>query len=218
MRRRSLGFSLVLLGIAITIAGPARAAPDGEAKASFATYLDALSRKDGTAAAGVVTAGTLDHYGKMRLAALEAPAKDVRRLGVLDQVFVLMLRAQIDPKDLQRWSAPQLFAEAVQRGWIDASAVARASLGKIAVRGNLAVARMISEGQELPFEWHFAKEKGAWKNDLLHVFRFLQGVITQHLKASGKEETQFVREAVEGAVGRKLPAAIWDPPGAAARG
>jgi hypothetical protein len=221
MRIRNMGLSIGLLCILMSTGGPALGAPEGEAKAaqvSFATYLDALSRKDGAAAAGVVTSATLEHYGTMRVAALEAAAKEVRRLGVVDQLFVLILRAQIEPKDLQRMSAPQLFAEAVQRGWIDASAVARASLGKIDVRGNLAVAKMVSEGQELPFDWQFVREKGVWKNDLLHVLRFVQSVITQHLKVSRKDEGQFVREAAEGVVGRKLPPTIWDPPGFAGRG
>jgi hypothetical protein len=219
MNKRKVRFWIGLLGVWMAIAGPVWGAED-EAKAArgaFEAYLDALSRKNGRAAAGAITSDTLEHYEKLRVAALGARAEEVRRLGLMDQVFLLILRAEVEPKELRRWSAPELFAESVQRGWMDPSAVARASLGKVAVRGNLAAAKMTADGQELPFEWRFEREKGVWKNDLLHVLRFVQAVITQQVKASGKDENQFVREAVEGALGRKVPPTLWDPPASSAR-
>lgn len=212
MFRRTACLSLGALCALQLFGTAARSAGADVPAAAFKGYQEALATKDGAAVAAAVTAGTLGYYEKMRVAALEAPAKDVRGLGVMDQIMVITLRAKVEPRDLRRWNASDLLAEAVRRGFMGPSVDPSVSLGKVAVRGPLGVAKVSLAGKTLPFDWHFHQEGGAWKNDLLPFFSFSEAALAKQLKTSGKNITEYVHAVAEAGAGRELPSRIWDPP------
>jgi hypothetical protein len=192
---------------------PDRSTDAKATRAAFDKYLDALKRKAGLAAADAVTAETLEYYEKVRISALQSPARDVRTMATADQILILLVRAKVEPKDVQRWNGRQLFAEAIKRGWTEASSFQGASLGTVVVQNDRAVAKLKLNGADLPLEWHFERQDGVWKNDLMPLLRLLQSTLTQQLEGSSADGTQVVHEAVEEVAGRKLPSSIWDPPG-----
>lgn len=215
MFRRAACLSLGAVFALQMLATDARSAAGADAPAAaaaFKGYLDALAAKDGAAVAAVVTDGTLSYYERMRIAALEAPAKDVRALGVMDQIMVIILRAKVEPRDLRRWNATELLSETVRRGFMGASIDARVSLGKVAVRGPAALAKVSLSGKTLPFVWHFQRERGAWKNDLVPFIKFSESALRKQLQTTGTNVTEYVHAVAEGGAGRQLPPRIWEPP------
>jgi hypothetical protein len=208
-RRAVLILSLTLVS---SLAWARPEPPTKAARAAFDAYVDALATKNGPAAVKLVTAGTLDYYEKMRVAALQAPAKVVKEMGLTDQIMVVVLRVQMKPEELRALNGEKLFVEAVKRGWIDSSMIAHADLGKLAVRGDVGSGRLTKDGQDLGFDWTLERQGGVWKNDLVHAVQFINVVMKQQLKAAGIDQNQLVLTSAEALAGHKLSASIWDPP------
>lgn len=219
--RRSTLLSLTVvatLGVPLLASTRAWSAQEADSKAALAAlknYIDSLSTKDGQTASKLVSAGSLAFYEKMRVAALEAPAKEVREMTFTRLIFVLLLRIYLEPQQLRDMDGRQLFATAVQRGWIEASLVARASIGKVSVRGDFAVAKLAFDEKNVT-DWTLVRENGAWKNDLLPIMKLADLTVAQQLKAVGKQPTDLAQDSIEALIGKKMPASAWDPPGAAA--
>jgi hypothetical protein len=206
-----------IASLLVLCAGAARAGepPTKPARAAFEAYVDALSTKNGAAAAKVVTTSTFDYYERMRVAALEAPAKTVKQMGPADQIMVLALRLQLKPEQLRRMKSKDVFVEAINRGWIDSNMVARASLARLAVRGDVATGVLMKDDQDLHVEWHLTRENGQWKNDLFYLVQLVNMMLSTQSKVAGLDLNQLLQTGVESLVGRKLTPADWDPPASA---
>src|SRR5262245_18944612 len=81
----------------------------------FDRYRQALLNEDGRQAVKLVSQSTLDHYEHMRKLALYARAKEVRELGLLGQMFVLLIRHQLTAEELCAMTGAELFVLAIER-------------------------------------------------------------------------------------------------------
>jgi hypothetical protein len=181
----------------------------------FSEYHAALAGKDGAKAARKVTSATIANYGKMKTAALESSAQQVRALSFVDRLMVLRLRSEFTPQALSRMSPEQLFAHGVAQGWVGQNQTDNA-LGAIAIKGDQASAEALVNGEVTPFRFLFQNERG-WRLDLVTLMASVNPAMASAAREAGMTEDAFIVHVLEQVGGKKLPDGIWDPPAKPAR-
>lgn len=178
---------------------------------AFARYRSALMAKDGAAAAEAVDTGTLAYYGRIHDLALTGTAASVKKQGLIDRMMVVRIRHDVDVETLKKMNGPALFAYAVDNGWVSASSVEKAELGKVKVTGKDAKGEFVSGGRVAPFSFEFKKEAKGWRFSLLPLLSIGEPALKQMAQQSGQEENDFLLALIEKVSGKAVPHTIWEP-------
>lgn len=186
---------------------------EGEIKATFAAYKEAVLKPDGQAATDVVTSGTLDYYEDMRRLALTGGPQEIGQQSFLNRFIITRARSQIPPAKLQRFNGEDLFAYGIDQEWTSAAATTRQELGAISVSGDTAVAEVAGAGAGGPLAYDFRLEDDEWKLDLTILIESVNGVLKAQAQQSGQSENAYLFTLLESITGRRVTKAVWKKPG-----
>jgi hypothetical protein len=209
----------VTLGLLALLWGAAPAAPaladDAEERirAAFETYKQGVLERKGEQAASVLSPATLGYYGRLQRDALFARREKVRTLPPLERVQVFFYRVSIPGEELVRMSPEELFAHAIESGWVGRQEMAQTELGAVEIDGQSALAQHMTGGAVTGVKYRFVQdpEDGGWRFDLLPTLLTYSEVTTEAAMRSGLQEQELVVELFQSTSGRPWSDELWEP-------
>jgi hypothetical protein len=186
--------------------------PTEEVRQAFAEYRRAVMANDGTAAAALLSAGTIEWYGRMQDLALHGSREEVEHLGPLEKLQVFAFRLRIPADELRPLSPRQLVAYSVTHGWIGKSGTEHSELGAITISDGSAVAELMLSGKDSEQQYRFVQEGDQWRFNQLPTLEVGGGWITTAAAQRGMTIDQFVQLLVETGAGKKMSTETWEAP------
>ena len=206
---RSLRVSTLLLCAAL--AAPAAAEPATAVARSFKAYKSALERRDGSAAASMVSGNSLAYYDHMRELALTAQRQHLLVLEGTERMLVLSLRHSAPLELLKTASPAELLAYAVDEGLVSDTGIAKTELGEVTLQGDRARCWIVIDGEPTRGVMQFVLEEAVWKFDLEFAMRTSEGLIAALAVQSGMSEDAVILQLLSQAEGWPIDPGIWDP-------
>ncbi|AKT39511.1 hypothetical protein [Chondromyces crocatus] len=178
----------------------------------FLRYRDAIVTRKGKEAVGVVSTKTLGYFDAMRTGALHMSASELRAQPVMDRLMILLLRARIPKEELQGWTGKELFAVAVDNGWVGDN-VQSIQPSTIEIQGNEARIGARAGGEELPSAMGFKayREEGGWKLDVMSIGEIAQQALQEQLGQIDPDADRALLMLLSQLLQRKLDASIFEP-------
>ena len=105
----------------------------------------------------------------------------------------------------------ELFAYAVDGGWIGEDSVVNSDIGEVSISDDDAKAVFINNGQKTTFRYRFVREDGQWKLDLTAIMPVSDKAFEQIVESSGFDENEYILLALEAVSGEKPSDDIWQP-------
>ena len=208
----------LIAALCLLPAATALAADDVDAvRGAFSAYRSAILSGEGDAAAALLSRSTYDYYDEMRRLALEGSPEAVQAQSLVNQMQVLLLRLRVPREKLESLSAEALVAHTVYQGWVAKSSVLRLEPGKVVPEGDAAVLHVIIDEQDAGPAFHFQREAGSWRLDLVPTTQASNDTLELAAQQQGVPRSEFMRALMESAVGRPLGPEIWAPLRSAAR-
>lgn len=207
-------FRWLILCLLFAVCLPARADDGDEAavRAVFAGYKAAVLARKGDRAADHVTTGTLREYARYRDLALTASRTQLEALPMSERLQVLIIRARVPATALRTMDGRDVFAYAVDRGWIGREGVERSELGTLQVDGDTAAARLKIGRTELPVDFEFEREATGWRFNLIPLTLMSEDVFRQLARQKGVGENEMVMTLLRDLMETPVDDRIWDAP------
>lgn len=180
-------------------------------RSAYDEFKESTLSSKGAISAGRVTKATLEYYDEIRRAALTTTRENLQRMSLDKQILVLRMRMSLSHSDLKKMSGKDLFAYAVDQGWIANKRAREEDITDIKVTGNRAQAHGTISGQTTNQLVHFIKEDGAWKYDMIQVLNGIGPLFDDLHRQSGLGKEMFVSRIIENVTGRKPTDVDWNP-------
>lgn len=167
-------------------------------------YQVAISRRDGAAAARLVSRDTRAYYTRLLGMAVSASEAQVRAAPLMDRVTILLYRHRTPPAELRTLPADAAFAHTIDAGWVTATEGEElASRSEAFGQGDRAILRYDGDT-------HFVREDGAWRWDMMPLIQAATAEMEEGM-ASAEEEDEFLMFLLKQSDGRDPSPDIWQP-------
>jgi hypothetical protein len=177
---------------------------------TFRSFQRAVAAGDSAAARELLSARTVQHYGRLRDAALTATRDELDRQPLAFRYEVLLLRDRLTADELRTHTAVTLAECAIARGWINRELIARMRLGNIIHKGDAAEAVMADEDLITRQRLVFFREGGEWKFDLAATRFIQQRMLERVMDERHLSAEQALQAALDGLVTRPFES-LWEP-------
>jgi hypothetical protein len=180
--------------------------PQAEADAVRAVardYIAAAHRRDGAAAARLVSRETRAYYTGLAQLAVSAPEARVRAAPLVERVMILMFRHRVPAGELRTLAGDAVFAYTVDNGWVTVDVEDPILTGTQAY-GTRDRAVLRDRGEDV----HFLREDGGWRWDMMPT---IQAASTELAANAGMTEDEFVLFVLKYSDGRDPSPDIWQP-------
>ncbi len=195
---------------------PREPEPEGpeaeEVRAAFEGYRRALIEEDGESAAGRVSANTIEAYQGFRDLALSGSRAELEELSMIHRMQVLLFRHRIQPDALEAMTGRTAFAHAVDEAWVGSGGIDRLEVHHVSVHGDEAAANVGVGPRPSPDLFHFVREDGEWRLNLMPSLRSAEGALRQMAAARGVEENEFLLGMIGSMSGEPATEALFEPP------
>jgi hypothetical protein len=219
--RRRDGAIAVLLAVVFSVvtaacadrdarSAPTRAATPTAATAdvetAFNRYVQAALARDGVTAANLVSAETHAFYDRMRDDALRLPEAQLSGRTPLQQITILVMRAEIDAATLERLAPEEVLVTTFELGLIDERTFADLTLDNVSISGDTAIADLVKGESRAENGFLFRREGGQWTLDLEPLLDRANGGFIALAEEEGFTPSEFVDRVMgakygEGALG-----------------
>jgi hypothetical protein len=159
----------------------------------------------------VVSSGTIQVYQEYRDLALAGDEKTIKDLSMVNRMQVLLVRQRVKLDLLKTLDGSGLFGYAVDQNWVGKNGVVRSGIQDVAARDQRATAKVTVDGKVTAEVFHFVKEGGQWKFDLMPTIKKSDQVLQMTAKSRGMEENEFLFSIISSLSGRKVTDEIWKP-------
>lgn len=184
---------------------PLSAAETEAVRAAARGYIDAARRRDGAAAARLVSRETRAYYARMAAMAVSAPEAQVRAAPLMERMMILMYRHRVPAGELRTLAGDAAFAYTIDEGWVDGDAEDPIlSGGEGFGEGDRAVLRQGGE------DVYFVREDGGWRMDMMPTILAASTALAPD-PDSGMTEDEFVMFVLKYSNGRDPSPDIWQP-------
>lgn len=182
-------------------------------KNCYKAYQDALLAGDGKTSLKLINQGGIDYYNALFKYVLEADSETVAIMPLMDKLMVLSLRFRTDRNTLLRMdkNGESLYEYGVNQGLVGTNSIKQAELGTILINNDVATARVLQNGQEVPMQFKFVKEDNKWKFDAKYMLVQTGFALQQHLVEKGISEDDFIIETLEKMSAKPVENGIWHP-------
>jgi hypothetical protein len=211
MRTRDLFLpALLLLAAAALPAAASAQRGDAAVRQAFDGYRQALTARDGSGAADLVTGETIRFYDACRRAALGMPRDELEERDFIFRYTTLLLRHELDAERLASMSGRDVFERAVDRGQVGSNISAMQVQG-VQVRGDRARLRLRSpSGGRAPLE--LRREDGRWRVDIAGLVRLTSPAMARLARQmGGGDENRGLTQLLAAAGRRPVSPTVWRP-------
>jgi hypothetical protein len=184
---------------------PPLTGPDAEAVRDVVRqYQAAIERRDGAAAARLVSRDTRAYYSRLLGMAVSATEEQVRAAPLMDRVTILLYRHRTPAGELRALAPDQAFAHTISAGWVTATdGEELASRSEAFGEGDRAILRYDGDT-------HFVREEGAWRWDMMPLIQAATAEMEQGM-SSREEQDEFLMFVLKQSDGRDPSPDIWQP-------
>ncbi|MGH9117796.1 MAG: hypothetical protein ACRD0A_07925 [Acidimicrobiales bacterium] len=188
------------------------AADEAGARAAFVAYQQAVVDGRGADAASRVTAGTIDHYERLRRLAVAATVDDLAAEPMVDRLAVVLLRTRFPLGDLEAATGATVLAGAVDVGMIgrQVGALVAGDVSVDPTGERVTVSAVDGAGRLLDVD--LAREGSGWKVDLTALLAAADTGLRQLAVAQGVAENDLILAMVAATTGVTIGPEIFDPP------
>ncbi len=207
MLRKTVTFLLLVLCFSSCFAGE-----DTDAvKQTFANYRQALLSQNGMQAAELVTEETIAQYKKYVDWATTATKDELMKLNLMNRLQVILIKHRVPRDMLLNANGKDIFAYAVDNGWIGKASVMNTSLGEVQVASDSAVAEVLVQEKRVPTKFNFLRQAGTWRFNLLQTMAGANMALKAMIMKQGVTENDFIITSAENLSGTEVPEDIWQP-------
>lgn len=135
-------------------------------RAAYDRYVSAALAREGERATAQLSASTVAFYDEMRQDALTLTKEGLSGRTPVQQITIMVMRAEIDMAELQSLPPEGVLAKAFDLGLVGETGVANTKLEDVQVRGDVALGDAVTPEGRLESAFTFLREQGAWKLDL----------------------------------------------------
>lgn len=154
---------------------------------------------------------TFQHFAEMHRLALRATATEVRKLPSSSRLYVLMLRHLVPSEELEVMRTRDVALQLFDAGVMGMISRGEWSMGEVWIEGMEATAQIIVADEPLPLEWHFMKQGGEWKMNLISLLTISDIAMKDWAAEEGLTENEYILKTLEVLSQRSVPADIWEP-------
>lgn len=188
------------------------AGEEADVRAVLAAYRAAIQSKDGAAALGAVSQGSVDFFGTVLQRALTGGKAEILKMSAPAQFLVLRTRLEFADARLETLGPAEFYVKTVNAGWTPARSVADWELGSLTFTGNRATAPLVLRGKPLPnVVYGFAKDGGKWKVDLTPLFSQVDTGVRAAVDEAGRDKTKTLLAALARVTGKPVTDSVWEP-------
>ncbi len=181
-------------------------------QAAWDEFKEASLSGKGSLAAGRVTTATHERYDQYRLLALSGSKDELETHVLMTRITVLGIRLRTPADELRTMTGRDLFAHAVDQGWIGKNSATDEGIESIVITGDHARANITKNGQPTGLYLHFIKEDGIWRLDMLQIMKVAIAAFDQMFDESGMTEDVFIQRVLETTTGLVVTDDLWVPP------
>ena len=207
--------ALILLAFVSVVNAQNSRADEAAIRACFKNYQAAIAKKDGNAAATLVSNTSIKYYGGILNLALNADEAKLRQVDFYRKMMALLVRNEAPDIYSQlgnSTNASRFFALVVSNGWGGEIGSPTLELGKINKQADIiASAPAVLNGQETPARFVFEFERDGWKFSLLDVIVRVNQIMKEKQKSSSVGEEDAIIQSLEKRSGRPVSKDIWKP-------
>lgn len=191
----------------------AETSPERAVEEAFESYRRALLAQDGAAAADLVTEQTWSLYREQANHALTAERAFLMDSDLVDRVSILLLRHGMTSEQLRTMTGKEIFAHAVDRGWIGEESTAKLRLTNYRINRGIAYADVVGRGgRPSGVTMRFVQQEGGWRVDVLDMLKTSRSAVALAVALSGMTQEEFLYNTLEDGTGRRPGPGIWNPP------
>ncbi len=185
-------------------------------RACFKQYQAAVAKRDGKAAAALVSKPTLAFFGGILNNALYGQEAKVRKLDFFRRMMVLYVRQELyDFYKTNGYStnAADFFALVIERGYAGQVGAGKVELGKITMHTDvIASASGVLDGQvATPAVLVFERTTDGWKFSLLDIITRIDQLRAERQKIAPVDEDEGILKVLQARTGRPIRKDIWKP-------
>lgn len=174
-----------------TLGGCQSESPEqADVRESFELYRLSLLNRDGMTAVTLVTEATLSYYGDIKNHALHSPEDILAALTLVDRISVYRYRAEWDAETLASLSPGEIFAYAVDHGWVGDN-LGALEVEHVRVFGDTATVELSANGEPVPFEFIYRLEAGEWRVDFSALMGTMNMIMVRLVDDTGLGENGF---------------------------
>lgn len=180
-------------------------------KATYDRYVSAALARDGVQATAQLSASTVAFYDEMRQDALTLPKEELSGRTPVQQVTIMVMRAEIDVAELESLSPEGVLAKTFDLGLVGETGVANTQLEDVQVRGDVALGDALTPRGRLESAFTFLREEGGWKLDLESFTDRGNAGLVALAEQEGLTTTEFVDRFVRTKYGEGAVARLREP-------
>ena len=179
----------------------------------FASYQDAIEKKQFGKAAGLLDQKSLEYYDKIIQLALETERKKLGEVNFNSKLVALALRQEHSKKQLKELDSRQVFAFAAENHLNPMDSIEQYAIAKMVMEGNFekAVARMNRKGKLTDIYLKFIKENGTWKINFASIMNEENDSNTSIVLSGIRDENDRAIKMVRAISDKPLKRNIWIP-------
>lgn len=210
MQNRAILGALSLLLVVVVPSAAQAQSGDAAVRAAFEDYRGALEARDGSRAAGRVTASTVDFYERCRRAALTMPRAELEEQDFIFRYTTLSLRVELTAARLSAMTGQDVFERAVNEGQVG-SGISRMQIQRVRVDGDEAELRLgHGSGPSAPIQ--LRRESRRWRVDIAQLIALTAPVMARMASSMGDTDENAGLTALLGVtLGRSVDDTVWEP-------
>ncbi len=178
-------------------------------KDAFNNYKSAILNDKGEEALGYIDAKTIKYYTDILETVKKADSATGNSLSLIDKITVFSIRHRATKEEVMKMDGKGLFVYAIKKGMVGKNSVANNSIGDVTIDKEFAKGQLIVSGQKTPLYFHFYKELGQWKLNLISLFPVSNIAFRKMVEDSGENENDYLFMLLETLTGKKPGAGIW---------
>ena len=177
----------------------------------FSSYKTSILNEKGSEAVNFVTQGTIDQYSEFIDWCKHYDKAQIEGLSLMNRFMVILIKHRAPKEKILSSDGKELFIYAVNQGWVGKDGVMKADIADVSITADRATAGLLVNGVKAPFSYHFIKEGGEWRLNLVKVMQDSNVLIKKMLKLQNMSENEFIFTSAESVSGKKVQDSVWEP-------
>jgi hypothetical protein len=176
----------------------------------FQEYQNAIVRRDGLKAAGMISADSTSVYENYRHGALTSSKQELLQIPLIHRAAILVLRGSIAPAELETLTGKDLFARSVEAGLIANKWAEKMEVLSVVFPDTKTAVLTIGVEGKPGTKMAIVRESSGWKVSLREVLMQSNAAIVALLAEKKIKEEDYLKNVVESQLGEGAFEMVWN--------